>query len=231
MKSWFFEAKPVSMLNAELCFLLKDSFYFGPDRHIGVDTSKFTQRLDLPKFPRSQPLMVRTSELGGTEDELSAYYKQVVKLAVHHGLPFNSIRHHFWVRFWMWNSEEDVHVSFPWYDSYSEVSRFLNALLSVESGEVDYDIDQGWEMEVEAYEGHVYIRQRDPDYDETHVCIRVPRDELILQAQQVMARATNAVKLLTEAMGEDVWTSYVRSEPVFMKKPVARERKAWWRPW
>jgi hypothetical protein len=218
MKPWISEAKPVSLLNAELCFLLKEDFYFGPDRHAGVDTSAFTQRLSLPSFPRSAPSMVLMSELDGREDELSAYYQQVVELAIHHGLNFNSIRHHFWVRLWMWNSEEDVDVSFPWYDSYSEVARFLNALLAVESGEVDYDIEQGWEMEVEAYAGHVYIRQRNPDDDETYMCIRVPRDELVLQVQQVMARSINTIMLLTEAMGEDVWTSYVRSEPVFMKK-------------
>ena len=214
------------MLNAELCFLLKEEFYFGPDRHAGLDLSKLTQRLKLPSFQRSKPSMVRTAELDGREGELFAYYKQVVELANHHGLPFNSIRHYFWVRLWMWNSEEDVLVSFPWYDTYSEVSWFLKALLSVESGEVDYDIDEGWAMEVEAYEGHVYIRQMDPDSQLTHVCIRVPRAELVLQVQQLMARSTNSIMLLTEAMGEDVWTSYVRSEPVFMGTPAISKRRS-----
>ncbi|MFJ2990137.1 hypothetical protein ACIPF8_19905 [Collimonas sp. NPDC087041] len=231
MKPWFSEAKSVSMLNAELCFLLKDELYFGPDRYIDADRSKFTQSLDLPSIPRQQPTMVCTNELIGHEDELSAYYKQVVKFAVHHGLTFNSIRHHFWLRFRLWNGEDNIHVSFPWYDSYSEISRFLNALLSVESGEIDYDIDQGWEMEADAYEDYVYLRQRDPDHDETHTCIRVPRGELVVQARQIMERSVKIINRLSDLMGEDVWTSYVRSEPVFMKKPVEIERKTWWRLW
>ncbi|MFJ9451643.1 hypothetical protein [Herbaspirillum sp. NPDC101397] len=230
MKPWFSEAQSVSMLNAELCFVLKDELDFGPDRHIGSDRSKSKQSLDLPSIPRRQPSMVCTSELIGHEGELATYYKQVVRFAVHHRLSFSSIRHHFWVRFWLWNSEDDVHISFPWYDNYSEVSKFLNALLSVESGEIYYDVDQCWEMEVDAYEDDIYVRQRDPDYDETHVCIRVPRGELVMQVRQVMERSIKVIDQLSELMGEDVWTSYMRSEPVFMEKHVATKKKSWWRP-
>lgn len=107
------EAKPVSLLNVELCFLLKKEFYFGPDRHAGVDTSTCTQCLQPPSFPRSEPSMVLTSELGGREGELAAYYRQVVELAIRHGMNFNSIRHHFWVRLWMWNGRG---VSFEWFN-------------------------------------------------------------------------------------------------------------------
>lgn len=102
------EAKPVSLLNVELCFLLKKEFYFGPDRHAGVDTSTCTQCLQPPSFPRSEPSMVLTSELGGRESELAAYYRQVVELAICHGMNFNSIRHHFWVRLWMWNGRGEL---------------------------------------------------------------------------------------------------------------------------
>lgn len=57
--------------------------------------------------------MVLTSELGGREGELAAYYRQVVELAIRHGMNFNSIRHHFWVRLWMWNGRG---VSFEWFN-------------------------------------------------------------------------------------------------------------------
>lgn len=226
MEQWFSEAKTVAAVDAELCFLLKNDFYFGPDRHMGEDRSKFTHGLSLPKTPRAQPSMIRASELAGHEGELSSYYKQVVASAIRHKMSFNSIRHYFWVRFWLWNSEEDVHISFPWYDNYSEVKRFLDALVSIESGLVDHDIDQGWEMEVHALEGHVYIRQRDPDSEDTYVCVRVPRAGLILQAQELVDRSTQCIEALTMSFGQDVWTSYVRTEPVFMI-----EKKPWWRIW
>jgi hypothetical protein len=225
MEQWFSEAKTVAALDAELYFLLKDDFYFGPDRYM-EDRSNFTHSLSLPETSRAQPSMITTSELAGHEGELSNYYKQIVASAIRHKMPFNSIRHYFWVRFWLWNSEENVHITFPWYDSYSEVKRFLDALVSIESGLVDHDIEQGWEIEVHAHEDHVYIRQRDPDSEETYVCVRVPRSGLILQSQKIMDRSTKSIETLAVSLGQDVWTSYVRTEPMFMI-----EKKPWWRVW
>lgn len=234
MEQWFTEAKKVSKLDAELCFLLKSDFYFGPDRHIEInDKARFTESLMLPDIPRAAPSMLRTAEAIGHEADLSAYYKQVVKSAIKHEMSFNSIRHHFWLRLWFWNSEEEIHVSFPWYDSYSEISRFLDALVSTESGLVDHDIEQGWEMEVYTYENQVFIRERDPDYDETHLCICVPRLELIQQAKEIMERSSKIIAALSASLGEDVWTKYVRTEPAFMSKPepVVTRKKVWWKFW
>ena len=52
--------------------------------------------------------MVLTSELGGREGELAACYRQVVELAIRHGMNVNSIRHQFWVRLWMWNGRGEL---------------------------------------------------------------------------------------------------------------------------
>lgn len=226
MEPWFSEAKSVAVLDSELCFLLKDDFYFGPDRYVGKDRSKFMHTLSLPNITRAQSFMISTAELAGHEHELAEYYEQVVASAIRHKLPFNSIRHYFWVRFSLWNTGEDVHISFPWYDSYSEIEHFMDALISVDSGLVHHDIDQGWEMEIYAHEGNIYIKQSDPETETTHICICVRRLELVLRLQQIMVRSRKSIQALAASLGQDVWTSYVRTEPVFMT-----EKKHLWQIW
>ena len=226
MEPWFAEANRIPSLEAEICFLIQDDFYYGPDRFSDInDRKKLAEQLTPPNIARVVPSMVRTSEVLGNEQELVAYYEQVVNLARKHNRPFNSIRQYFWLRFWLWNTEENVLVSFPWYDSYSEIERILSALANVEEGLVDHDVDQGWEMEVHAHDSMLYIRQRDPDANETHLAVCVPRQTLLTQGAVLKDRTNIIIRGLTNALGTDVWTSYVRTEPSF------RIKRPWWRLW
>lgn len=216
MEQWFSEAIHIPSLEVEICFLLQDEFYHGPDRLADfAERPKYLERLEGPDLQRLVPSMVRTAEAVGNELALAAYYQQIVALARKHGLAFNSYRQYFWMRLWLWNTEHQAHISFPWYDSFSEIDRFLDKLVTVHDGLVDHDRDQGWEMETYAHQGMLCFRQRDPDADATHLAICVPRQELVASVAALRDRTRKILANLASKLGADVWTSYVRSEPAF----------------
>jgi hypothetical protein len=216
MQSWFSEAKTVPSLQAEVCFPIQETFYYGPDRSYDIsERERLAEKLIPPGIQLAAPSLVRTSEALGQERELAAYYQQIVRMAQHHKRPFNSIRQYFWLRLWLWNTEHEVHVSFPWYDSLSEIDRFLAALVETESGLVDHDVDQGWELQTYAHEGLIYFQQRDPDADETQLIVCVPRAGFVDHVMQLRERAKGVIAQLSSALGADVWTSFLGTEPAF----------------
>ena len=126
MQSWLSETRTVPSLRAEVCFQLQETFYYGPDRFSDIsDRERLADKLTPPKIQLAVPSLVRTSEALGHERELAAYYEQIVRMARRHKRPFNSIRQYFWLRLWLWNTEHEAHISFPWYDSFSEIDRYL----------------------------------------------------------------------------------------------------------
>lgn len=220
MESWLSTTTRIPSLQADVCFQLHETLYYGPDRFTNPsDHERLVEQLELPRIQQATLSLVRTAEVLGHEAALAAYYAQVVRLARQHALPFNSIRHYFWLRLCLRNAEHDIHLSFPWYDSYAEIERYLSALVETDAGLVDHDIDQGWESRTYAHEGAVYFQQQDPDRGEVYLAISVPRDALIHQVQQLRARSTRIIAALASALGADVWTSYVRDEPVFHTTP------------
>ncbi len=216
MQPEFVEAKKIPSLESEVCFTIQESFYYGPDHFSDIsDYEKLVEKLIPPNIQVVIPSMVRTSEALGHEQELAAYYQQVICMARFHKCQFNSIRQYFWMRLWLWNSDHDVHISFPWYDSFAEIDQFLSALIEVGSGSVFHDTDQGWEVQAHAIDDNVYLLQCDPDSEETLVAICVPRDELVAQVTVLRERAKFLVSKLSSILGADVWTSYVETEPDF----------------
>lgn len=219
------EVKALSSLEPEVCFLIREDFYYGPDRHAEVSERRLVEKLADPNIPREFPTIVRTSEAMGYERELANYYWQVVSAAQRHKKTFNHLRSYFWMRLWLSNVKEGVSISFPWYDTLSEMRRFSDAISSSESGDVYRDADQGWEINVKGTAAELFINERDPDGDEDHFSVSVPREEFTRRIAATMLEATRIVETLSEQMGADVWTAYVRDEPKF------RRAKPWWRPW
>lgn len=208
MQPWFNEAKRIASLEAEVCFLLQEDFYYGPDSQLEVAEHKIVEPLPSPRIPRHVSSMVRTSEAIGNERELARYYSEVIRLARKHRMSFNCISQYFWLRFWLCNTDEDVHIGFPWYDTFSEVQAFLNALISKEAGQVFWDIDQGWELEIHAVNDEIFARLRDPDYDETHAIACYPRDALLRQLTELQNRTESVIAALSSVIGRDLWTSH-----------------------
>jgi hypothetical protein len=220
MESWLSQAKTLPSLQVEIGFLIQDSFYYGPDRFSDIaDRERLADTLVPPRIQREFPSLVTSSEAVGHERELAAYYRRIVGLAHHHQRPFNSIRHYFWLRLLLWNAEHEVSISFPWYDSFSDIDRFLTALVGIDTGLVDHDMDQGWELQTYASDGVLYLSERDPDSGETHVEISVPRAGLVAQVEELRERTTAVVTQISSLLGADVWTAYVGMEPGFSAEP------------
>jgi len=232
MESWFADAKEIATLDAEICFLLQDDFYFGPDSYPEVAERKEVEPLPAPNITRHVPSMVRCAEAVGHEEELANYYREVVRLARKHRKTFNDIRQYFWMRFWLWNSQEEVHISFPWYDTFSEIDQFIGSISNKTEGQIFWDADQGWELEMHASDGDFFVRLRNPDDDETYAVVRFSQRLLIEQLEPLRARTESIIGVLASAIGQDVWTSYVEWPSFF--PPEATETKPsqpWWKPW
>ncbi len=71
MESWFSEAKRISALEAEVCFLIQKDFCYGPDSHPDVAERKEVAPLPSPIIVRYLASMIRTAEALGDEEELA----------------------------------------------------------------------------------------------------------------------------------------------------------------
>lgn len=211
------EVKALSSLAPEVCFLVHEDFYYGPDRHPEVSERTLVEKLVGPDIPRAFPSIVRTSEAIGHERELANYYWQIVSAAQRHNKTFNHVRSYFWMRLWLSSPEEEISVSFPWYDTLSEMRRFSDAISSPGSGDLYWDSDQGWEISVKGTDTVLLIKERDPDRDEDRLSVSVPRDDFSKGIVVAMQEASHIVNALSEQMGADVWTAYVREEPKFRR--------------
>ncbi len=208
---WIKNSKEIENLEIEVCFLLRDNFYIGdPNNPEQIQDEKYRESVKLPSFDRVVGAMARTSEVAGNEDELANYYKQIVERAISLDKSFNEIRSYFWLRLWLWNTEEEIHISFPWYDSLSEMQQFFSWLKESSKKELYIDVDQGWQIDAVRKGARIHIRQTEPECDEEHTNASVPFEILINTATEVENRATEIISSLTQSLGTDVWTKYLQ---------------------
>ncbi|MCU0390342.1 MAG: hypothetical protein MUE81_04430, partial [Thermoflexibacter sp.] len=113
---------------------------------------------------------------------------------------------YFWIRPIIKNLDNgNILASFPWYDTLQEIRYLCNGLINNEEGEIFYDRDQSWEIIVESYEGKLFIKESDPDYDETFCCIWVDRQEMMAQVKTVLEKTELIVSQLAKHFGVNHW--------------------------
>ena len=208
--TWIQESKKVENLEVEVCFLLAENYFVGDPNNVDhFDDEKYRETLELPSFPRVVESMARTREIIDNVDALSSYYKSIIERSVSLKKSFNDIRQYFWLRLWFWNSEEGVLVSFPWYDSLSEMQQFFSWLKG-DAEKTFCDMDQGWEVNAVHSDEYVYIRQTDPDSDEVVSNVAVPLVGFAEEAAEVESRAIKIIADLSNEIGVDVWTKYLQ---------------------
>jgi hypothetical protein len=231
MESWIIQAKYLSSLEAEICFLLRNDFYYGLDSHPEVVERKEIEVLSHPSFFRKVDLLARTTEVTGNESELVEYYEQVINYAKKHKKTFRECQSYFWLRLWLWNEDANIIVSFPWSDTQSDFDRFIEGLISVESGLAYSDRDQGWEIEFIAQGDFLYIRESDPDSDEIYYQIKVLRNSLITQLINAQNRSKSIISYLSIQIGADLWTKYSSYSPLEfpISKLETEKVKPWWK--
>ena len=206
---WLEKSKRIDNLDLEVCFLLQDTFYVGdPNSHEQLQDENYHVPMELPPFERVVPTMARTSEVIGHSDQLASYYKNIVEKSMELGRSFNEIRQEFWLRLWIWNTKEEVHISFPWYDSLSEIQQFFSWLKDTPKEPYE-DMDQGWQIDAVRVGKNIHIRQTDPDYDVEYVNVLVPFENILQKVNEVEERAQQIIASLSEQLGVDVWSKYL----------------------
>ena len=221
MKDWFDSTIGIENATVEVGFVLFPDFYYGPDRHQALVERKEVERLKLPTFPRASERLVTTSEAEEHVEQLIQYYSDVIRLSRKYSKSFNQIRQYFWLRLSIANGSGSFCVSFPWYDTLSEMESVLRCLASPPAeGEIFWDRDQGWELELDAFNGMLYVREWDPDCEEVYVSARLPLLSLSSSSKEALERAQKIIAKLSEALTEDAWTSH-KVHPTFSKLVLA----------
>lgn len=147
-----------------------------------------------------------TAEVVGHEKELGAYYQQVLALAQEHELPMSAIRQYFWLRLWIWNLEAEAYLSFPRYDTLSEIDPVLDAFQSNRNGTLWRDADQGWRMEIvtDDHDHFFYFHQfRDTMEGSGTMLLKKEREALQAKAKALQERVHRQIELLTKVIGID----------------------------
>jgi len=212
MKDWFDSAILVENAFVEVGFVLFSDFYYGPDRHTDIAEKKLIEPLYVPNIPRSAEKLATTNEVQGQINELIKYYSDVVRLSKKHQKSFEQVRQYFWLRLFIKNSDGSFYVSFPWYDTLSEMESLLKNLASPPaSGEVHWDRDQCWELEMDAHNEMLFVREWDPDYEEVHVTAKLPLLSLAESSSAALERARAIIATLSSALSVDAWTTHKRA--------------------
>ncbi|KQU84738.1 hypothetical protein ASC78_09580 [Variovorax sp. Root318D1] len=198
MEPWFAGARPIDSLEPEIAFRLWDEFHPAPHHQ--------PEPLALPEFPRASRLQARTTEVIGHQAELAAYYGRVTALARQHAMKLHQVRQYFRMDLRLDNDEADIHLSFPWYDTFSAMDHFLAAVAGNDQGMVYDDQDQGWAVEAWAFDGTLYIRQSNPDSDdEPGQAVALPRAGLQARIAPLRERTAKLMAYLAKELGPDVW--------------------------
>ena len=212
MKDWFDSAVLVENAFVEVGFVLFPDFYYGPDRHTDIAERKLVEPLYAPNIPRSAEKLATANEVQGHIDELIKYYFDVVRLSKKHSKSFEQVRQYFWLRLFIKNADGRFHVSFPWYDTLSEMEGLLKSLANPPAnGEVHWDRDQCWELEMDAHNEMLFVREWDPDYEEVHVTGKLPLLSLSASSHAALERAQAVIAALSNALSLDVWATHKKA--------------------
>jgi len=217
VKDWFESAPLVENAAVEIAFLLRTDFYYGPDGHQDITEKKLIAPLGLPEFPRVVASQATTREAEHHTDELIRYYADIIRFAQQYSRNIEQVRHYFWLRLYLSTPSGHFDVAFPYYDTLAEIAPLLLTLINPpSSGEVLWDRDQCWELDMIAHDGMLYVREwdpdgadhpSDPDAGAVHALGKLPLQALAASSKAALERARRIVATLNDALGVDLWSA------------------------
>ena len=205
LPDWAARARPVETPILEVGFSISKSFYYGPD------TCSQSQWLTL-REPVYQPALelhrihvnhVLTSVLESSTDEMVKHYADVLRVAEKHGKQADDSC--FWLSPILF-APGDLEIKFAWHDTRGDAEWFFSALEGTPAGQVYNDLGAGWELDVWASGGRLFIRHGDGDGRERD-CISCDRDVLVRQVAPLRARLDRILGELRAALGKDYWSA------------------------
>lgn len=202
---WIAYAPVSAEIEVEVAFLIKDSFYFGPDDDL-TDESKqrFSEPIYQPALAMQANRRVLSSEVQRNPEELIKYYRDVIRLAGKHGKPLSPAGPYFWLRPVILKSSSEL-VSFGWSDTFAEAVRFLSSTRTSTDGQLFWNVDQGWHVEIIGQGADIFVRAGDPHYKRTFRCFGTSRERFSEQSSTIEGRIRRIKSILIDAIGTNYW--------------------------
>jgi hypothetical protein len=202
---WTRRAEPAVSVNADIGFLIRESYYYGPENSFTQEQwNQLREPLYQPKVAQFHGYVL-SAELAESASELVTYYLDVVRLCARHQKDIARQKTYFWIRPLIFAGEEFA-ITFPWYDTWAESAPVLDALATLDDGPLYDDVDQGWEFQAFAESGILFLRQADPDSNKEHVVIATDHLALADRVQRIGPRVARVLTELTAALGRDFWS-------------------------
>jgi hypothetical protein len=206
LPEWAARATPVENPILEVGFVVWDDFYYGPKN--GYSREQW-QTLREPLYRPAMELYHRnvdyalTAALEHSLGEMVRHYQDVLRLAEKHGIA--APQPHFWVKPYLF-FDGGGEIPFDWHDTREQAEWVFSALESPGDGEIFDGVEQGWEVNIVADGGRLFIRHADFDTQQEHACIRCDRGTLVRQAAPLRARLDRILAELRAALGADYWS-------------------------
>lgn len=203
MDDWKQSAVLQKNVRIDIGFMVSESFYFGSDN--GFTPTQYEEM----RVPLYQPQLMKSggfilySDIESNEEELIKHYADVVEKYKKYKKDISKSTL-FWNRPVIFNSE--FIISFPWHDKFRDGMNVLNNLTSTKDGEIYWDADQGWKLEISARDEFMYAREWDPDYEEIYCQVKFDRVNMSQQAASLISEVSGLIEKMTKALGNDYWT-------------------------
>ena len=196
---WQLNATELIRPQIDIYFLLDD----GGNFH-----DAYKAEFTYPPLEREFTDRVSVNEIIGNEQQLVTYYRQIIQTAKHYKIPFRDISHLFWLRLEIHDRSSSNNYGFAHYDTLSDITRFQDWVTQSDTGELYSDLYQGWGFEAQIKLPFVYMIEYNPDYEsefqKNYISYSYLENELALATSQ----ARRIIGLLTEGIGNDLWSTY-----------------------
>ena len=208
---WTIRAKPVEAIRVDVGFLIRESFYYGPENGFTQEQwQQLREPLYQPKVEKYGDYLLST-ELGELTSELVLYYQDVLRLVASHQKEIGQELDYFWMRPMIF-ARGEFDIDFPWYDTWEDAVRLLDALAGASDGLLVDDLDQGWDFQAFADGSHIFLREGNWENNEEHIVIAANRAQLSSQIPVVRERVAHLIGDLSVALGRNYWSSIWRAK-------------------
>jgi hypothetical protein len=210
---WVSRAGRVEEPILEVGFIVWEDEYYGPEHGFSQEEWRTLRepvyQPALPFHHRSVNYVLTPALHAGT-GEMVRYYRDVLRVAREHGRRLTRPR--FWLRPFLFSSD-GFEIPFYLHNGREDAESLLSRLETVEQGEIYDDLDEGWEVQIVAAGGRVYMRHGDFDTGEDHACGWCDRTVLLRQIAPLRGRLHAILTDLEAVLGGDYWSRRPERRP------------------
>ncbi len=205
---WMADSPACTTLEITAGFRIFDSLYVGPVNAFSPEQWR-TLRVPLPI--EGLPLFEGNLLLASSDvsvEQLTAYYRRLLDLAVHHARPLTAASLELSIKPWI-VAEGAPTCCFPWTDRHADTQRVFSILAASDAdGVLLDDLDQHWEVHIARKADEIWFGERDWESASTNArTARAPVERVRAQAASAARRLDELVGQLEHALGGPVWTA------------------------